>query len=81
MITERCPPPDWMDENDAELREKSGVALAERIDYLMAATDDSGPESRTLRLERLCRELELPERVVELILTRARSEDETDRAE
>ena len=76
MITERCPPPDWSDD-DEETTEASAVALTERVDCLLvvAATLGAGARVRpqeVSRLRRLCLDMQLPERVTECVLAAAR---------
>lgn len=79
--TERCPPPDWGEPQIGDSRERSRVALAERVDYLMASASVVGGAELTAqdaaRLLWLCRELELSEHETEQVLSAARRSDVT----
>jgi len=75
MITERCPPPDWSECDEVGSWERSCVALAERVEYLMLVASDVGDSGPTpqeaARLERLCRDFELPDLETERVLAAA----------
>ncbi|HEY4157245.1 MAG TPA: TerB family tellurite resistance protein [Polyangiaceae bacterium] len=76
MITDRCPPPNWFDDELDELRGTFSVPLADRVNYLSivgstARLDERSAPKGLERLLELCLEFGLSEYDTRHVLTSA----------